>query len=272
MPNQECISMKTENEQEHCNAPEPKNGGGKHHHGHGDLAQLEEKIEHVIEEVHEIEELIEAEEHKEHHHPKHYFVEIEGVEYPWSEDTITVPEIRRLGNLPPDQPVIEIDPDNQERTLAEGEVVYLKPGHRYGKKVRYKRGLQARITAELELLRRFYPAAEWHPLGANGWIKIPEYRFPAIWNRETDTICFEVPAPYPGQAPYGFFVTAGLRTKESGAVPQSYQEGVATPFSGTWGKFSWADDGTWRPTADTSVGSNLTNFVLTFAKRLREGA
>lgn len=69
-----------------------------------------------------------------------YFVEIEGTEYPWPKDTITVPEIRTLGNLPQDLPVIEVDPDNIERTLAEAEIVTLKPGHRFGKKVRYKRG------------------------------------------------------------------------------------------------------------------------------------
>jgi hypothetical protein len=69
-----------------------------------------------------------------------YFVEIEGTEYPWSKETITVSEIRQLGNLPQDLPVIEVDPDNNERTLAENETITLKPGHRYGKKVRFKRG------------------------------------------------------------------------------------------------------------------------------------
>lgn len=69
-----------------------------------------------------------------------FFVEIEGTEYPWSKETITVPEIRELGNLPQDLPVIEVDADNNERTLAEDEIVTLKPGHRFGKKVRYKRG------------------------------------------------------------------------------------------------------------------------------------
>jgi hypothetical protein len=71
---------------------------------------------------------------------KKFFVEIEGVEYEWSKETITVPEIRELGSLPQDLPVIEVDADNNERTLAEDEVITLKPGHRFGKKVRYKRG------------------------------------------------------------------------------------------------------------------------------------
>ena len=69
-----------------------------------------------------------------------YFVEIEGTEHEWDKETITVSEIRQLGNLPADQPVIEVDPDNNERTLAEDEVVTLKPGHRFGKKISYKRG------------------------------------------------------------------------------------------------------------------------------------
>ena len=46
-----------------------------------------------------------------------------------------------LGGLPADQPVLEINlEDNTERTLGECEVVHIKPGHAFCKKVRYKRG------------------------------------------------------------------------------------------------------------------------------------
>jgi len=76
----------------------------------------------------------------EHEQGPKYYVEIEGTEYPWDKDTITVSEIRTLGNLPSDQPVIEVDPDNNERQLADDETITLKPGHRFGKKVKYKRG------------------------------------------------------------------------------------------------------------------------------------
>lgn len=69
-----------------------------------------------------------------------FLIDIEGTEYPWEEETITVAQIRELGGLPSDQPVIEIDPDNNERTLSDDEVITLKPGHRFGKKIRYKRG------------------------------------------------------------------------------------------------------------------------------------
>lgn len=68
-------------------------------------------------------------------------VNIEGKLYPWDSETITIAEIRRLGNLPTDLPVIEVDlRDNTERTLAEDEVVELKPGKGFGKKVSFKRG------------------------------------------------------------------------------------------------------------------------------------
>lgn len=68
-------------------------------------------------------------------------VNIEGVLYPWDKKTITVPEIRELGKLPTDLPVVEVDlKDNTERTLAEDEIVELKPGKGFGKKVSFKRG------------------------------------------------------------------------------------------------------------------------------------
>ena len=69
-----------------------------------------------------------------------YYVNIEGVEHEWHKADITVEEIRRLGNLPADLPVIEEQPDGTERTLRDDEVILLKPGHRYGRASKYKRG------------------------------------------------------------------------------------------------------------------------------------
>lgn len=69
-----------------------------------------------------------------------YYVDIDGVEKEWNAATITVPEIRTLGGIPEGTQVVEIDPDENERTLDEGAVVTLQPGHRYGKKVRWRRG------------------------------------------------------------------------------------------------------------------------------------
>ena len=71
---------------------------------------------------------------------KKYYVTIEGKEYPWMKQTIATPEIRSLGNLPSDLPVVEEFPDGTERTLAENEVIELKPGHGYGRAPKFKRG------------------------------------------------------------------------------------------------------------------------------------
>jgi hypothetical protein len=202
---------------------------------------------------------------------KKFFVEIEDREYPWPRSTITFSEIRTLGDLPSDLPVIEVDPDNNERTLAEGETVTLKPGHRFGKKVRYKRGFGDRMAAELELLRRYYPRAEWRASTSGGWIRLPEYLLPpGLWGVNLCDVCFEVRGSYPGEAPYGFYVATGLRT--GGQRPQNYDEPATTPFPGTWGRFSWSVDGAWMPRADVVSGTNLTTFVRSFRDRLLEGA
>lgn len=71
---------------------------------------------------------------------KKYYVNIEGTEYSWDKDTITTSEIRELGDLPADLPVVEESPDGTERTLAEDETIKLKPGHRYGRAPKFKRG------------------------------------------------------------------------------------------------------------------------------------
>lgn len=69
-----------------------------------------------------------------------FFVVIEGVEYDWDEPTITTEQIAELGGWDISQGVIEVDEDNNERTLAPGEVIELKPGHGFGKKHTWKRG------------------------------------------------------------------------------------------------------------------------------------
>ena len=72
---------------------------------------------------------------------KKFFVNLEGTEYPWNRETITVSEVRELGGWDSTLPVLEVNlEDNTERTLAEDEVVILKPGHGFAKKVKFQRG------------------------------------------------------------------------------------------------------------------------------------
>lgn len=74
------------------------------------------------------------------HGPK-YTINIENTEYSWEKDTIRVPEIRELAGIPADQQIQEIDLETQEeRTLAEDEVVELKPGKGFSKKIKFQRG------------------------------------------------------------------------------------------------------------------------------------
>jgi hypothetical protein len=69
-----------------------------------------------------------------------FFVDIEGTAHPWPESTITTEEIANLGGWSTSQGVIEIDAENNELTLKPGQVVELKPGHGFSKKVKFRRG------------------------------------------------------------------------------------------------------------------------------------
>jgi hypothetical protein len=74
------------------------------------------------------------------HGPK-YTINIENKNYSWDKDTIRVPEVRELAGIPPDQQIQEINLETQEeRTLAEDEVISLKPGQGFSKKIKFQRG------------------------------------------------------------------------------------------------------------------------------------
>lgn len=130
--------------------------------------------------------------------------------------------------------------------------------------------MNERMEQELKLLRKDFPDLEFKE--DSMWIRIPSYNLPPdIWNRDTATVCFQIPPGYPGNPPYGFFVMGGLRLKEADEKPTNYEEPAQTPFDGSWGKFSWAHNNSWRATSDLSSGSNLLNFVRSFQDRLKEG-
>lgn len=69
-----------------------------------------------------------------------FVLNIEGTLHDWPVSTITTEQIIELGGWDPSLGVIQIDKDNNERTLQSGEIVNLKPGMGFGKKVRWKRG------------------------------------------------------------------------------------------------------------------------------------
>ena len=70
-----------------------------------------------------------------------YDIDIEGALKPWDKDTITTEEIAALGGWDVSEGVVLIDlEDGTERNLEPGEVVKLRPGIGFSKKVRFKRG------------------------------------------------------------------------------------------------------------------------------------
>lgn len=69
-----------------------------------------------------------------------YHLDIEGVIKEWDKPTITTEEIIALGGWDPSLGAIVIDKDQNERTLQPGEVVEIKPGMGFSKKVHFKRG------------------------------------------------------------------------------------------------------------------------------------
>ena len=130
-----------------------------------------------------------------------------------------------------------------------------------------------RISQELALLRSHYQEVEYFEEGQ--WVMIRNYLVPSElqWNKEKVDVCFQIPTGYPGCPPYGFYVPSNLLFEDSPPKNNyNLNPPVRPPFEHTWGFFSWINDSTWRATADLVSCSNLTNFVRTFADRLKQGA
>lgn len=70
-----------------------------------------------------------------------YVLDIEGKLADWDEDTITTEQVIELGGWDPAQGAVVIDlKTNEERTLQPAEIVEIKPGMGFSKKISFKRG------------------------------------------------------------------------------------------------------------------------------------
>lgn len=70
-----------------------------------------------------------------------YHINIEGETYPWDKDTITTEEIITLGGWEPAKGAMVIElKTNEQRNLQPGEVIEVKPGMGFAKKITFKRG------------------------------------------------------------------------------------------------------------------------------------
>ena len=110
-----------------------------------------------------------------------YCVWIEDETHPWPRETITTEEIAALGDWDISQGVIEVDDDQNERTLKPAEAVKLRPGISFGKKLRFKRGVSAvnaRIEAELALLRQHFEHVEHVLENRMHWFSVQSLKMP----------------------------------------------------------------------------------------------
>lgn len=191
----------------------------------------------------------------------------EGVEHSWDERTITTEQIAGLGGWDPAVGVIEVDlRENTERTLAPGEVIELRPGQAFCRKIRFRRGLVSeRHDAELAMLQDHFSGVEFR----EGWFRIPEYLLPAGWNQRAIATAFKRNPGHPGAAPYGIYVPGGLRV--NGKMPSNYAEPASEqpPFGGTWGVLSWQPSA-WSGATEQVVGWSLVDWARGFSVRFSE--
>ena len=69
-----------------------------------------------------------------------YFIEVDGTEYELHQDEIAGSAIMDLADIPRDQGLLEILDDGTQRPVGADEEIDLKPGQRFKKRPRFKRG------------------------------------------------------------------------------------------------------------------------------------
>lgn len=204
----------------------------------------------------------------EHQTGPKYFVDIEGHNFPWAQDTITTERIAQLGGW--DSPRALSSLTRTTTNASSTRVRWWNSSRVKGlpkKCVSAGADMYDRIEAELGLLRTRFCDLEYRPDGR--WVRIPSYPLPAGWNRTHTDIAFQIPTQYPANPPYGFYVPVGLTY--DGQRPNNCADNNAPLFGGNWMLFSWQPDGNWIPAADPRSGHNLLNWAIGFRQRFAEG-
>lgn len=199
-----------------------------------------------------------------------YSICIEGKTFEWPKESITTEEIIQLGGWDASQGAVEVDKDQNERSLVSGEVIKLKPGHNFCKKQRFKRGYDqnSRIGKELLLLQKNFEGVDYKEVNNLHWFKIDGYLLPPPLSPEKVSVLFSVTAGHPVPKPYGFYVPAGVAHGDRVLSLNNPQH--QPPFDGDWRFISWNAE-SWVPGADVTSGNNLWGWARSFRSRLLEG-
>jgi hypothetical protein len=124
-----------------------------------------------------------------------------------------------------------------------------------------------RVMAEVALVRARFADLDFneHDL----WGRIATYPLPVGWGPESTEIAFRFPRDTLAEEPYGFWVRPPL-TLPGGGNPTDASPGtVETGFGAGYQQFSWAPDG-WHPKPDVRCGTNMLDWVRSFARRLAQ--
>jgi hypothetical protein len=127
--------------------------------------------------------------------------------------------------------------------------------------------MSERIAEEIELIRSHFPSLEFRE--EDFWARLCDYQLPDGWNREQVEVAFQVPRDLFGQEPYGFWIRPFISLSNGTAPTDASPDPVTTGFGEGWQQFSWSPDD-WRPGPDVRSGTNLLDFVRSFARRLAE--
>lgn len=69
-----------------------------------------------------------------------YFIEVDGVEYKFHHEPLTGGEIMDRAGIPREQGLLELLDDGTQRQVGVDEEIELKPGKRFKKRPRFRRG------------------------------------------------------------------------------------------------------------------------------------
>jgi len=194
---------------------------------------------------------------------------LDGQKHEVTEPKITAAEIMRIGNITPQEGLLQCLEDGTQRQVDPSEEIKLVPCPVFRKAPIFKRGDQAadRRLRELDLVRSKYKVKEVDP--NLGWF-IVDHALPPAYNKERTDVLVQIPPSLPAGHPDNFLTEPDLRLK-NGSPPGNTGQGPAIAGR-SWLQFSFHVQGGWNPHPEPERGDNLLTYLLGVTRRLEEGS